>query len=105
MKDENLKFENISGEFIFKNTRVASKTNYFCCDNVCRQCGICFHNMECLCYDYQVRSLICKHIHAVAIKNPMHIDIELNSARKSSIKSFLEPENINMEDIPDICSE
>ena len=25
MKDENLKFENISGEFIFKNTRVAIK--------------------------------------------------------------------------------
>ena len=45
--------------------RITPVSNSICCNACCRKCGICYHNFECTCYDYLIKSLICKHIHKV----------------------------------------
>ena len=39
-----------------------------CCNHVCRLCGICQHSYWCSCYNYSIKTLICKHIHSVAYR-------------------------------------
>ncbi|XP_055927991.1 uncharacterized protein LOC129959193 [Argiope bruennichi] len=33
------------------------------CDIICSHCGICIHTLTCTCVDYNIRYVICKHIH------------------------------------------
>ena len=42
-----------------------------CCELKCPYCNVCWHTFECTCLDYQIRSIICKHIHYILVK---HLD-------------------------------
>lgn len=48
---------------------LVSKVNQdVCCELKCSYCNICWHTFECSCLDYQIKSMICKHIHFVVLK-------------------------------------
>lgn len=34
---------------------------------ICSECKICIHSYQCTCPDYQIKSIICKHIHVIAM--------------------------------------
>lgn len=36
-----------------------------CCELKCTECNICYHTYTCTCFDYFVRTTICKHIHFI----------------------------------------
>ena len=38
-----------------------------CCPLICSECKICIHSYQCTCPDYQIKSIICKHIHVIAM--------------------------------------
>ncbi|KAL5236474.1 hypothetical protein ACI65C_003884 [Semiaphis heraclei] len=39
-----------------------------CCPMICSVCKLCIHTYQCSCPDDQIKSMICKHIHFVALK-------------------------------------
>jgi len=41
--------------------------NEICCAMVCSACKICIHTFKCSCLDYSIKSIICKHIHFIAL--------------------------------------
>ncbi|XP_050508157.1 uncharacterized protein LOC114343556 [Diabrotica virgifera virgifera] len=43
-----------------------------CCELKCSSCNICWHAFECTCPDYQIKNMICKHIHFVCFKKLGH---------------------------------
>lgn len=36
-----------------------------CCEVRCSECDICYHTYTCTCFDYLVKTTICKHIHFI----------------------------------------
>lgn len=58
------------GVYSFEDGNVVNLNNKnICCSYVCRLCAICIHCYWCTCYDNAIKTLICKHIHNVAINN------------------------------------
>lgn len=39
-----------------------------CCVMICSTCKLCIHTFQCTCPDYQIKSMICKHVYFVALK-------------------------------------
>ncbi|KAK2578290.1 hypothetical protein KPH14_007655 [Odynerus spinipes] len=43
-----------------------------CCGLMCSHCNICWHTFNCTCLDYQIKNMICKHIHCIRMKELEH---------------------------------
>lgn len=66
--------ETRDGQFLMKSSR---ENTYYrighhqCVDNCpvlfCQNCKICFHTFTCECVEYTIKSITCKHVHAVAM--------------------------------------
>lgn len=60
-------FENCGDKFNFiDGHQVTRKCETMCCKSVCRFCNICHHMFECTCYEYNISSEICIHVHSAA---------------------------------------
>lgn len=44
------------------------KQNVNCCSIKCSFCHICIHSYKCSCVDFLIRTVICKHIHYIAMQ-------------------------------------
>lgn len=74
----NCNFEVVQDSKIINRFRVKSDaTIYYVhiistqnCDCLlkCTECALCFHEVSCTCIDFSINSVICKHIHYVAMK-------------------------------------
>jgi len=59
---------NVDSEHTPNQSYVVKKNNEeICCVIVCSTCKICIHTFECTCLDYSIKSIICKHIHTIAL--------------------------------------
>lgn len=53
-----------------KDHYVTKRTNEPpCCNLKCVYCNVCIHTFECTCIAFNIRSIICKHIHSVCLDN------------------------------------
>ncbi|KAJ8983606.1 hypothetical protein NQ317_004244 [Molorchus minor] len=66
IEDESFIFNNADRESHIVNKK--SDTGV-CCELKCSYCNICWHAFECTSLDYQIKNMICKHIHYVILKN------------------------------------
>lgn len=48
---------------------VTKQSPNVCCPIKCHFCNICLHTFKCSCIDFCIRTIICKHIHYVAINS------------------------------------
>lgn len=47
--------------------KVKKISDNVCCATKCSACKLCIHSFHCTCPDYQVKSVICHHIHVLAL--------------------------------------
>ncbi|KAL5244122.1 hypothetical protein ACI65C_011532 [Semiaphis heraclei] len=71
---------NVDSEHTPNQSYVVKKINEeICCVIVCSTCKICIHTFECTCLDYSIKSIICKHIHTIALSQENHTNKMVNS--------------------------
>lgn len=61
------------------------------CSLKCPLCDACVHTLSCTCMDFDIRRVVCGHIHAasmysskqsdITIREPLHIDIDIDQKR------------------------
>lgn len=70
-RDEEYQFEEKSDGWLLESNEIEKIYEIrmlqpsACCELKCAECGICYHTYTCTCFDYLVKSLICKHIHYI----------------------------------------
>jgi len=71
---------NVDSECTPNQSYVVKKTNEeICCIIVCSMRKICIHTFECTCLDSSIKSIICKHIHTIALSQENYTNKMVNS--------------------------
>ncbi|KAF0707929.1 Transporter [Aphis craccivora] len=72
--------------------KIKKNNDDVCCPMMCSNCKLCIHTFQCSCPDYQIKSMICKHIHYVALKT-----MSTENSVDNTILSTADIENINFD--------
>ncbi|XP_060845994.1 uncharacterized protein LOC132925633 [Rhopalosiphum padi] len=72
--------------------KIKKNNDDVCCPMICSICKLCVHTFQCSCPDYQIKSMICKHIHYVALKT-----MSTENSEDIAILSAADTENINFD--------
>jgi len=80
---------NVDSEHTPSKSYVVKQINEEICCVICSTCKICIHTFECTCLDYSIKSIICKHIHTIALSQENYTTnvgkSELNEKNKHTI--------------------